>query len=177
MTSFQEPFAWLIVLLACLCSFGCAEKPNETIRGLQEENKVLREKIGIIEANKKEAGTESQSTIEGLKRNHEDSLTRERELHRSQVAQLEKVIASLRLDFGATQREKLALQEMVEREPRINEAHDSRKGADILVLIVLLGVPLIVLVYVTFRYRTVSDRLNLLTMQQAGELRRIGGDA
>ncbi|GDY06669.1 hypothetical protein LBMAG52_01550 [Planctomycetia bacterium] len=169
-----QPLAWLV----CLCMFGCGDsnKPNETIRGLQEENKVLREQIAILESNKMTSDTELQSQIQSLKTSHEDSLTRERELHQKQAAQLEKEIATLRLDLGSSQREKIALQEIVDRGPRIKDATAARMGTDVLVLALLLGVSLVVLVFVVFRYRSASDRLNLLTMQQVSELRRLGGE-
>lgn len=172
-------FCWPLASLLCLYTLGCgkSDKPNETIRGLQEENKVLREQIALLEGNKTASDTELQAQIENLKAAHEDSLTRERELHRTQVAQLEKEIATLRLALGASQREKIALQEIVDREPRIKDATAVRMGTDVWVLALLLGASLLVIVYVVFRYRSTSDRLNLLAMQQVGELQRIGGES
>ena len=171
---FYWPLAWLL----CFCTFGCGDsnKPNETIRGLQEENRVLREQIALLENNKTASDTELQSQIQSLKAAHEDSLTRERELHRTQAATLEKEIATLRLELGSSQREKIALQEIVDREPRIKDATAARMGTDVWLLALLLGASLLVIVFVVFRYRTASDRLNLLAMQQVGELRRIGGE-
>lgn len=170
---------WPLACLLCLCAFGCGDsnKPNETIRGLQEENKVLREQIALLESNKAASDTELQSQIQSLKTTYEDSLTRERELHRTQAATLENENATLRLKLGSSQREKIALQEIVDREPRIKDATAARMGTDVWVLTLLLGASLLVIVFVVFRYRSASDRLNLLTMQQVGELRRIGGEA
>ena len=44
------------------------------------------------------------------------------------------------------------------------------------VFALLLGTALLILGFFVFRWRITSDRLNLLTMQQVGELRRIGGE-
>jgi hypothetical protein len=178
MKSSTKPFCWQLTWLLCLCIFGCggSTKPNETVRGLQEENKVLREQISLLENNKSDSEKDLQSQIRSLKQANEDSLTREREIHRNQVAQLEKEIATLRLNLGSSQREKIALQEIVDREPRIKDATEARIGTDVWVLSLLLGASLVMIVFVLFRYRSASDRLNLLTIQQVGELRRIGGD-
>lgn len=166
-----------IVWLVIFGVFGCGDsnKPNETVRGLQEENKVLREKIAILESDKTANSTELQSQMQNMKTANENSLTRERELHRKNEAILEKEIATLRLELGSSQREKIALKEIVDRDPRIKEANAARMGTDVLVLIFLLGASLLVIVFVVFRYRSVSDRLNLMVMQQVSELRRIGG--
>jgi hypothetical protein len=171
-------FNWKIAWLMGLCTLGCGDsnKPNETIRGLQEENKVLREQIALLESNKSASDKELGSQMRSLKIANEDSLTRERELHRTQAATFEKEIATLRLELGSTQREKIALQEIVDREPRLKEANAARMGTDVWVLSILLGISLLVIVVVVFRYRSSSDRLNLLVMQRVGELRRVGGD-
>ena len=178
MKRFCSPLLWPTVLFVCLCSGGCKESEElKTIKGLQEENKVLSKKSDDLEKSKSANQLEWEGQIDRLKKSHEDSLARERELHRTQAAQFEKEIATLRLELGSSQREKIALQEIVDREPRIKDATASRMGTDVWVLALLLGATLIVLAFVAFRYRTVSDRLNFLTMQQVGELRRIGGEA
>lgn len=167
MNRFHSPLFWLTVLLVCSCTGGCKESETlKTIEGLQEKNKVQKDTIASLEKNKTASQVEWEGQIERLKKSHEDSLARERELHRTQVAQFEKEISTLRLELGSSQREKIALQ----------DATTSRMGTDVWVLALLLGATLTVLVFVAFRYRTVSDRLNFLTMQQVGELRRIGGE-
>jgi hypothetical protein len=170
---------WTPVWLLSLCTIGCSDlhKPNETIQGLQEENKVLREQTTLLENNKKVSVEELQSQMQSLKTAHEESLTRERELHHKQAAALEKEIASLRLELSSSQREKIALQEIVDREPRIKDATAARMGTDLWVLALLLVLSLLMNVFVVFSYRSANDRLNLLAMQQVGELRRLGGEA
>ena len=89
--------------------------------------------------------------------------------------QLDADIATLRLELGAIQREKLALQETIDREPRIETAKRQHFQIELVVMAVLLLVTLLLLGYVAFRYRGVRDRLHHLTMERVSELRIIGG--
>jgi len=192
---FYWPLAWIV----CLCIFGCGD-PNEktTIRGLQEENKSLREQIKLNRDNKTANNEEMQAQIKSLKDEHEalvkslkdenealvkrlksensDSLIKERELHQTRGAQFENEIASLRLELTSIRRERLALQEMVDREPLAKNSLDAHNNMGVWVFALLLGTALLILGFFVFRWRITSDRLNLLTMQQVGELRRIGGE-
>jgi hypothetical protein len=172
-----------IVALAVACT-GCDKKEqNQTVPGLQEQAKVqqgqIKDQANQIEQLKDERKTTEQEThvrIEDAKKEFEDRLAKAEELHRLKVDQLESEIAKLRLELGSAQREKIALREINEREPRISAANSARKGYDLMVMGVLLILLIAVLLYVVFRYRSVHDRLNLLVMQQSSELRRIGAN-
>jgi hypothetical protein len=181
---FYWPLAWIV----CLCIFGCGD-PNEkkTIQGLQEENKSLREQIKLngdnktankeeVQAQIKSLKDENEALVKRLKNENSDSLIKERELHQTRMAQFESEIASLRLELTSIKRERLALQEMVDREPNIKNALLEHNNMGNWVFALLLGTALLILGFFVFRWRITSDRLNLLTMQQVGELRRIGGE-
>jgi len=171
----------ITLILACA---GCTQQEqNKTIPGLQEQAKVqqgqIKDQAKQIERLKDERRTVEEETrfrIDEAKKEFEDRLAKNEELHRLKVAQLESEIANLRLELGSVQREKIALQEINDRGPRISTANSARKGYDLMVLGVLLVLLIAALLYVVFRYRSVHDRLNLLVMQQSSELRRIGAN-
>jgi hypothetical protein len=145
---------------------GCEKDDgkNETIHGLQEENKVLREKIADLE---KRIGT--------IASDKDAAQAQVQEIQRTKVAQLEQDIATLRLELGATQREKLALQELVDQTPRIDIARDRRAITERMVLFTMLGSVLLLLGFLATRYCSTRDRLHLLTMVNVAELRQLGG--
>ena len=53
-------------VLACLSGCGGGSAQNETVRGLQEENKVLREQIGTLETRVGELRAENEAGKAGL---------------------------------------------------------------------------------------------------------------
>lgn len=162
------------LLLTMILGYGCGSNPQlETLHGLQEENRILREKVSELETSKESAGREATTRVEELRKQHEDQLTSKEELHRERVAQLEKEVSDLQLKYGAVQREKLTLDEIVDKGPRLEEAKNVRAGIESLVLFVMLGLVLLLLGYVLFRYRTTRDRLNMLTIQTVSELRHL----
>jgi hypothetical protein len=95
-----------------------------------------------------------------------------------QVQSEKQTIADLRrqiqLELGAVRREKLALQELVDREPRIAEAHAARSRLELTVLALLLGASLLLLGFLAVRHRGVRERLHLLLMQRVAEMRHLG---
>jgi cytochrome c-type biogenesis protein CcmH/NrfG len=153
-----------IFLLSLLCS-GCGGDPQlETIHGLQEENKVLKQQVADLQAG-------SNSNVTTLRKQYEDQLATKVQLHREKVAQLEKEISDVRLDLGAIERERLTLKELLDQQPRLDDAKKVRAGTETMVLVVMLGLVLLVLGYLVFRHRATCDRLHLLTAQQVAELR------
>ena len=179
--------ACLSFLLAGILAFtlqGCgggSPPQNETIRGLQEENRVrkdestgLDKKVASLQQERQKLIEEQASKVKALKNEFDEIQSKERELHRLESAKYEKEIANLQLQLGSSQREKIALQEIVDSKPRVAEAKQVRSGLDNLVLLLLLGIVLMVLAFVAYRYRTVSDRLNFLTMHQIGHMRHLG---
>lgn len=174
----------LIASFVCLGTFGCGKTNPElkTIQGLQEENKVLREQIDGLrvqieshESKKVESKTDFDLRIQALENEHKANLTKQSELNQKQASLFQSESATLRLELVTVQRERLALRELVDREPIIQEAKVLRSSTDSIVVFLLLGISILVSVILVIRYRSVSDRLNLLTMQQVSELRRLGG--
>jgi len=172
----------LLVVTMALVSVGCGGNPeNKTIAGLQEQVKVqlaqikdLKQQIEDMKSEKSKGDQSAEIRIAEAKKTYEDQLAKVKELHLQKITLLDHEISDLRLELGSVQREKIAVQEINDRGPRIAAAHSARKEYDLMVLGVLLVILIAVLLYVVFRYRSVHDRLNLLVMQQSSELRRIG---
>jgi chromosome segregation ATPase len=174
----------LASLTFAFAALGCAQQQQQdltTIKGLQEQVKVLQgevkdrdKRIDELKKERSAGGAEAQGKIEELKREFEDRVSKIEQLHKAKVTQLDSEIANLRLELGSVQREKIALQEINDRAPRISAANTAKKGYDVMVLGVLVLALIAVLLYVVFRYRSLHDRLNLLVMQHSSELRRLG---
>jgi hypothetical protein len=165
-------------LLLALCLYlGCGQDPKyETLRGLQEENQVLQERIGDPQGSKAVAGEEADARLQSLRTQYEDQLTTKERLHREKVAQLQREASDLRLRLATVLREKLTLEAMLDQQPRLKKAKTVRSRVQSLVLWMMLGLVLLILGYVSHRYRAARDRLHLLTMQQVSELRHGEGE-
>src|SRR5438067_12955128 len=109
---FLPPLALLLLLLS-----GC-EKGNETLRGLQEENRILREQVGDLKAPLAAVNRESRQRVEDVRRLHEEQSAEAAAIERNKIAQLEGQVAALRLELGSVQREKVALAGLVDSRPR-----------------------------------------------------------
>ena len=130
-------------LLVIFLLVGCRDERLQTQQGLQEQNAVLQDQLrsekesvadlrlqvegyrAELEKVKVNTSRDAAEQIAALKRLHDSELksfddhaVRTDETHRKQAAQLEGTISSQQLELGAVRREKLALQELVDREPR-----------------------------------------------------------
>ncbi len=161
-----------ISLAICLGVPGCGESDdNTTLRGLQEENRVLRKAIAGLEGQIKALQVERAASESRLKRDFEDRQSRLQQLHQEKLAQREGTVAGLRLELGAVQRERLAYRELVDRTPRAREAQEVRTGVAQTVLAILFVVPLVLLLMVAMKYRALRERMNLFVTQNASTYR------
>ena len=164
----------LSILLTSLACSGCGKDSQyETIHGLQEENKVLKQQIADLESKIKLGGQDAESQNQALRKQLEDEFAAKVQIQKNEVALIQKELSDVRLELGATRRENLTLKEVLAQPPRVEEAKKVRAGFITMVMWVLMGSLLLLLGYVLFRYRAAQDRLNFLTMQQVGELRHL----
>lgn len=130
---------------------------------ISESEKLYRNEIARLKSN-----------IEEIKKEHEDRIAKNGDLHRSKVAQLEGDISNLRLELGATQRERLAVQEALDRQPRIEAVKSTRRLNDIGLLIFINLILFAVTLVLAYKYRTARKLITQFVIQRASELRRIG---
>lgn len=114
--------------------------------------------------------------MKDLKTAHEDFLVREKETHRSQLAHLEKEISTLKVELGASQRERLVLREVIDQDPLIRAAAGTRIGYDLWITGGMLWLLVIALLLLAYRYRVVNDRLQRLTLECVSEIRQNTGE-
>ncbi len=165
-----------ISVAVCLGVSGCGgSEENTTFRGLQEENRVLRKAIAGLEGQIKAIRDERAAGESSLKREFEDRQAKMQQLHQERLAQQEGTVAGLRLELGAAQREKLAYRELVDRAPRVREAREVRAGIAQTVMAILFVVPLVLLLMVAMKYRSLRERMNLFVTQNASSYRALGG--
>uniref|UniRef100_A0A7C4QIH4 Uncharacterized protein n=1 Tax=Schlesneria paludicola TaxID=360056 RepID=A0A7C4QIH4_9PLAN len=161
-----------VIVLACLSGCGGSTQ-NETVRGLQEENKVLREQVGNLQKQVTELKAENESRKATIAKEFEDRLAKVRLLHEEKVKQLEGQIAGLMLELGAVRQEKLTLQEIIDQRPRLQDASQTRFGIERTIWMVLVVLPLLILFMVASKYHKLRGQLNVHVVQQASTLRRL----
>ena len=169
---------WL-ALFCCLNVFGCGDSEahqtlvaaNERVNDLKKENARLEQQDKDLQAQmaRKEADLTKryEERLTSLKRDLDDRQARGYQLQEAKVAQLESTIASLRLELGTVGREKIALQGLVDRKPRIEAVQKIRSGRIEAVLGLFGGLTLIVLVVVGSKYRVLRQQHDLLVVQRA----------
>lgn len=158
---------------ACLPGCGGGSKQNETIQGLQEENKVLREQISTLQTQVTQLKAESEASRATAGKEFEDRLAKVRLLHEEKAKHLESQNAGLMLELGSIRQEKLTLQEILDSRPRMQDASQTRFGIERTVWMVLVVLPLVVLFMVASKYHKLRGQLNVHVVQQASALRRL----
>ncbi len=152
---------------------------NERVNDLLKENARLEETVKALQTQltrrETELAAKHEKELVSLKQELEDRQARRHQLSDEKVAQLENVIAGLRLELGAVQREKLVLQDLVDRAPRIADVKRARSTMIDAVLGIFGGLTLIVLIVVGARYRVLRHRHDLLVVQRAASLQPRGG--
>lgn len=169
--------------MAFLVLAGCGDKPNETVRGLQEENKVLRERIQTLEKEKADTENSGNKRVEVIRGDQqqrqkelEDSIVKLQEVHRTKVSQLESELASLHLELGATHREKIALQQALDASPRIEAGNNRSAFYGQIVLAIMLLLSVFFGLFFALRFWRTRDRLNHVVLTEVAQLRRIGAN-
>src|SRR5207253_217421 len=110
-----------------------------------------------------------------LKEEHKDQLTKLRELQRDKIVQLERTITDLHLELSNAQRERLALQEIVDQRPRLQQTAHVRFGIERLVWLALLTSALAALLLIGSKYTRLHRQLAHALLQRAA-LAQHGGD-
>ena len=173
---FHGALLTLAILSWGVLSFsGCGSEDNTTIQGLQEENRGLKEDVSSLKAELKEKREQHKQSVEQLKRDSAEKVTELKELNRQKLRAVEGKLASVRLELGAVQREKLALEDLAESGPRKQMAQNSRFMTERLAYLVLLGTGLFIAGVFCFKWKRTNDRLQQVVLQEVSDLRRIGG--
>lgn len=94
-------FSALMLALLSGCSRSERAERNETVQGLQEENKVLREQIGMLQNQISQVKVEYEAIKSTANGAHEDQVAKLRSLDEEKVKHLELRIASLQIELGS----------------------------------------------------------------------------
>jgi hypothetical protein len=170
--------AWrlLLLLFALAIGYGCgSSEDKQTLRGLQEENRLLKERLAELQQQSQALRADKQENVSELKEEHKDQLTKLRELQQDKSAQLERTITDLRLELSSAQRERLTLQEIVDQRPRQQQAAHIRFGIERLVWLALLTSALAALLLVASKYTRLHRQVAQVLLQHAA-LAQQGGD-
>jgi hypothetical protein len=160
------------VLLCSLSSCSKSEQ-NETVRGLQEENKVRSGQVVDLQQQVATLKAENEASKATIIKEFEDRLAKVRLLHEERVKQLEGQNATLMLELGSVRQEKLTLQEILDQRPRLQDSSQTRFGIERTIWMVLVVLPLIILFMIASKYHKLRGQLNLHVVQQASTLRSL----
>jgi len=156
------------------CSSGCSKsQQNETVRGLQEENKVRSGQVTDLQQQVTTLKAEIDASKATMAKEFEDRLAKVRLLHEEKVKHLEGQNATLMLELGSVRQEKLTLQEILDQRPRLQDASQTRFGIERTIWMVLVVLPLVILFMVASKYHKLRGQLNLHVVQQASALRQL----
>lgn len=137
----------LLPIILLLLIVGCKDSEQlNTIKGLREENLVIKRDNSNLQNKVKEyeeklqttnmsgderlerLKKEHKDTIEQLKQEHQASITRTKEIHAKEISVLKGENADLSLKWGASQRENLVLREIVDAGPEVEKAKSGQSG-------------------------------------------------
>ena len=164
----------LLAIAALIPGHGCDSSPDkQTLRGLQEENRVLKESVANLQQQTQAIKSDRQENVTGLKKAQQEELGKLRGLQREKTSQLEHTVADLRLELSSTQRERLALQAIVDQRPRVQEAVQIRFGIERLVWLVFVVCALAALMLVAGKYIRLQRQVAQSVLQQATLIQRM----
>jgi hypothetical protein len=166
----------LLLLFALAFGYGCrSSEDKQTLRGLQEENRLLKERLAELQQQSQALRTDKQENVSELKEEHKDQLSKLRELQGDKIALLERTITDLHLELSNAQREQLALQEIVDQRPRQQQAAHIRFSIERLVWLALLTSALAALLLIGSKYTRLHRQVAQALLQRAA-LAQQGGD-
>lgn len=166
----------LLLLFALAIGYGCgSSEDKQTLRGLQEENRLLKERLAELQQQSQTLRTDKQENVSELKEEHKDQLSKLRELQGDKIALLERTITDLHLELSNAQREQLALQEIVDQRPRQQQAAHIRFSIERLVWLALLTSALAALLLIGSKYTRLHRQVAQALLQRAA-LAQQGGD-
>lgn len=158
---------WIAIWIAMGMLGCCKESPQlETTRGLQEENKVQKEKITQLENDLTSSRQQWSVDRTTAGRDAEDRTARLRQDYESMIKAAEAETARVRLELNEVRKERLVLRETLEQRPRLVEAVREGVWVERVVWLVLLAVVTTLLILVVQRYRSLQDRLRPLFLAQ-----------
>jgi len=164
-----------ILLAVCLVT-GCGQSGDkETVRGLQEENRVFAARIAELEDQVRTLREENKAAKSLMKKEFEEHLTKVQQLQREKTAQLEGTIAELRLELGTVQREKLLLQETLDQGPRVQEAIGVRFSIERAIWILFLVVAVSLVLLLASKYFSLRSQLYSYIVRNVAGARNTGG--
>jgi hypothetical protein len=164
----------LLSIAALIPGHGCdSSTDKQTLRGLQEENRVLKESIANLQEQAQAIKTDRLADVTALKKAQQEELGKLRELQREKTSQLEQTVADLRLELSSTQRERLALQAIVDQRPRVQDAVQVRLGIERLVWLVFLVCALAALMLIAGKYVRLQRQIAQSVLQQATLIQRM----
>jgi len=155
-TKTRRALVVLAVMLCTLLMHGCEDSEKyETVQGANERIRAL------------EAENES------LKRRLKETEAAITQRYKLKLSDAEAKLAPLRLELGAVQREKLALEERVDAGPRVERARAGRFMTERIVYLIMVGISLLLGALFGLRWKRTHDSLQHLVLQEVSELRRM----
>lgn len=153
---------------------GCGSSQEfKTVQGLQEKTRVLEQEVANLQKTKDDLIKDNVKSKVELSKDSEDRLVKIKLIYDEQIKNLESQNATLMLELGKVRQEKLVYQEIVEQEPRLQEANGIRFGIERMAWIALQTVSLVFVIVIATKNKSLHDKINSRVVQQASALRRL----
>lgn len=180
---YSRPKALFVAVLACVALSGCTSSEeykdllaaNERIAALLRTIAENEQKIAARDAELATVKASDAKDFEAIQTRHRDELSRRDEQHRTATAELEKRNSELMLELGASEKQRIALQEMVDQPKTVEAAERQSFAVERFVWLMLLLLPTVASFFLLSRYlhergKTRDALVGLIGQMKMGEL-------
>lgn len=151
-----------LAVLIMLAAGGCREPGYETVQGANERIKAQQREIEDLK-----------QQIRDLKIERDQDKTQIADRWRTLLADEEKKVSELRMQMASIERERQALQDVVQSGPRAEMARGDRFVMERIIYLVLVLVSLMLSAFMAVKWKRTHDRLQHLVMSEVADVRRL----
>ncbi len=142
----------MLILSAAFCGCGADPEERATLEGANDRIQALLKNKEMAEEELRKAKQDFDQQVATLKSTYERKEQEMGESHRQRVAALEEKLADFRMELSMSEKQRLALEEVVEQPQRLEAMRQNAFAGERTVWIVLVFVALSVGAVFAFRY-------------------------
>lgn len=117
---------------------GCGDNEISEVKAANERIRVLENNLRTLEQENERLQVTMEGRTEELKSFYDDRIRQLRNDHRLKVADLESKLSEYRMNLSLSEKERIALQEVIDHPERLNEIQRNNFGIERVIWIVLV---------------------------------------